>query len=231
MLIPRLKIPPVLPHGTENDIHTSCRGRQRADLCPQLWLPSPHSPLTATSSLCFSTHHTHNHLLDLYLLWPLPGTFFSQIYKTRINIQTVASQRGLHWPACVPGTHCPIALFHLCPRMYHCPNSHIIFVNITGSQFFSWNIMYSPWEQLTCSYSPLWPQLLDLCLDHNYLKKCLWSECQISFSFLREECLGGQNAQVADHVCKENSYDKFLKECRNILLPLCFMQYQPYFSG
>ena len=158
--------------------------------------------------LSFSRHHTHYHLLDLYLLCPLPGTFFSQIYlRMHVDIQT--NCRSPETPSLASpcsGTHCPIiALFHLCPSIYHCLNSHTcLFYWLTG---FQRNIKYTSWEQeLTSSYSPLWPQLPDLCLDrnnlkteHRILKKCLLNECPISFLFLREEYLWDQHPSCWPH--------------------------------
>lgn len=156
---------------------------------------------------------------------PLRGTFFCKIHlKIHADLQ-----RGPYRPACVPGTHCPVAPCYPCPRIYHCLNSHMyLFYLLTVFQ----NTMDIPWEQeLSCSYWPLWPWLLDLCPDHSNLKKSLLSECQIPFSFLSRECLWGHDAQVAGCVCKDKTYDKFLKEYRKVLFHFCFMQYQPYFFG
>lgn len=50
------------------------------------------------------------------------------------------------------------------------------YICFTGLLSFFLNIMETSWEQeLTCFYSPLWSQSLDLCLDHsNLLRNICW---------------------------------------------------------
>lgn len=105
-------------------------------LCPQLQLPLSSLTIYSYTVLLSILRHTTliiiswtctRHALCLEHSYPRSTSRGISAFR-----QTVLPQTGPHGPACVPGTPCSIALFHLCPRIYHCLNSQIhLFYGLT----------------------------------------------------------------------------------------------------